>query len=43
MEFLQPSNLWLPFVDSFRNELRVPSAELLAVINDLPHLSFIDV
>jgi len=34
---------WLPFVDSFRNELSVPSAELLAVINDLPHLSFIDV
>jgi hypothetical protein len=35
--------VWLPFVDSLRNELSVPSAELLAVINDLPHLSIIDV
>jgi hypothetical protein len=41
--YTAPLFSWLPFVDSFRNELSVPSAQLLAVINDLPQLSFIDV
>jgi len=27
---------WVPFVDSFRTDLAMPSSELLATINDLP-------
>ena len=33
-------DIWLPFVDSFRNELSVPSSELLATITDLPPINY---